>query len=280
MFIAFISTLLSSIATISWKKSLTFWVPRELFKLFAQTTVVSVTIILYLTWYLDFTWLSYYHVLLLILITIVWNLKTFLNQYIYSKEKISTIIPYTNINKILTIILAFFIFWDISNISFIITIIAIIIITLFSIDFKFLSIPKNINLFAMWEVVQSFITLLTWYVLLSITWSAFFVLSYLIWIIFVGSIVIFKWQFKEVKNIPAKFYLYRLIACHLWWTWFLLSVLVIKELWVSISILLSFIWLWMTLLFSFLFFKDKPSIKNIILIIVVSALVGLWYYFK
>lgn len=280
MFFAIFAIFLDALATNFWKKALTFNAPKELFNLLSKSSTILVTVILVIFWILDFAWVNYYYILLLILITIVWTLKTLLNQYIYSVEKISNLMPYTNINKILSIILAFFIFWDISNTSFGITLIAIFFIIWFSIDFKTLKFPKTIGLFAFWEIIQSSLTLLTWYILLSITGSAFFVLTYIIWFVFVSIMVARKWQFKELKTLPPKFYLYRMTACHLWWIWYLLSVIVIKDLWVSMSILLSFIWIWITLIFSYLMFKDKPSAKNIALTIIVSTLVGLGYYFK
>lgn len=277
---AILSTFLNSLATIFWKKSLNYWAPKEIFNLLARASIFFVGLSLFFLWLLDFSWMSIYYILIIVLITIVQNLKTMMNQYIYSIEKISTLMPYTNINKILTIILAFFIFWDISNISFWITLLAVIIIIVFSIDYKSLKVPKIIWLFALWEIVESMLILLIWYVLLSLTWSAYYIMSYMVWIFFVWSIVIQKWQLKKFKTLPKKFYIDRLTACHFWWVWYLLSVVLIKELWVSVSILLSFIWIWITLLFSYIFFKDKPSIKNIILTVIVSALVWIWYILK
>jgi len=69
--------------------------------------------------------------------------------------------PYSNINKILTIILAFFIFSDVSLITITITIIAIIVIVLFSIDLKTLKIPKSILIFSFSQVLTSILILLT-----------------------------------------------------------------------------------------------------------------------
>lgn len=280
IYFAILSTFLGSWATITWKHALSYNVPKEYFKLLANSSFFLVWIVLYLSGLLDFAWVTVFYVLLLLIITIGWNLKTVVAQKIYSQEKISTLMPYTNINKILSIILAFFIFWNISKISFIITLIAVITITIFSIDFKTLKIPKNIWLFSILEIIQSWITLITWYILLEITSSAFFVLTYIIWIIFMWSIVAYKWQFKNITKYPVKFYIYRLTACHLWWIGYLLSIFVIKNLWVSISLLLSFIWIWITLLFSYVFLKDKPTRKNIALTIIVSALVWFWYYLK
>jgi len=70
--------------------------------------------------------------------------------------------PYTNINKILSIVLAFFLLSkDVSFITLIITIIAIIVIISFSIDFKTLKIPKSIIMFSIAEALTSILTIFT-----------------------------------------------------------------------------------------------------------------------
>ena len=280
MFFAILSTLLSSISTNLWKKALSFWAPKELFNLLSRSSIILVTWTLYLFWELDFSNVSFYYVFLLILANIIWSLNDILNQYVFSVEKISVLMPYSNLNKALSIVLSFFIFWWISNISFFITLLTIIIIILFSINFKSFKVPKVILLLIVIEIIRSALMLLSWYILLQITWSAFFVISYIIWIIFIWSIVTYKWQFKELKKLPKKFYIYRLSACHFWWVAYLLSVLVIKNLWLSVSILLSFIGVWITLFISYLIFQDKPSKKNLILTTLVMTLVWLWYYYK
>jgi len=68
--------------------------------------------------------------------------------------------PYDNLNKILSIILAFFIFSDVSLVTLIITIIAIIIIIAFSIDLKTFKIPKSILMFSFAQALTSVLTLL------------------------------------------------------------------------------------------------------------------------
>jgi hypothetical protein len=67
--------------------------------------------------------------------------------------------PYDNINKILSIILAFFIFSDVSLITLLITIFAVIIIIAFSIDFKTLKIPKSVLIFSFAQLLTAILTL-------------------------------------------------------------------------------------------------------------------------
>jgi hypothetical protein len=44
--------------------------------------------------------------------------------------------------------------------------------------------------------------------------------------------------------------------------------------------LLSFLWMWITLLMSYIFFKDKPAIKDIVLSIVLLFFIALGFYFN
>lgn len=280
MLYALLSTFLNSAATIFWKKALTYKASDEIFQLLAYTSVFFITSILYFIWFIDLSNITLFHVTILFFMVIAWFFRTVIMQKAYATDKISTLMPYENINKILSIVLAFFIFWDISTLSLLITLIAIIVIISFTIDRKTLKIPKTIKLFAFSQSITSILTLLAWYLLITISESAYFIITYVIWIMFVGSIVIYKKKYLQLKELPIDFYKHRLAACHLWWSSYLLWILVIKNLWVSISILLSFVWIWITLLFSYIFFKDKPSKKDLLLTIIVSALVWLWYYYK
>gem|GEM_PF-2455326 len=68
-----------------------------------------------------------------------------IDQAIYKKEKISTILPYENLSSIFAILISFFIFKDVSWTSFFIAILTVIVIILFSIDFKNVKFPKKIK---------------------------------------------------------------------------------------------------------------------------------------
>ncbi len=280
MFAALISTFLSSWATVLWKNALSYNAPKEIFNWLSFASIFLVTIAVYFFWSLDFSWVNIINISIIFWMALIWFIRTIIYQKSYTIDKISTLMPYDNINKILSIILAFFIFSDVSLVTLIITIIAIIVIITFSIDLKTFKIPKSILMFSFAQALTSILTLLIWYLLLQISDISLFVLSYIAWIIFVWIILYFKNLYKEIPKLPRKFFIYRLSASHLWGFSYLLSLFVMKELWVSVTILLSFLWLWITLLFSYLFLKDIPSKKDIFLTIIVSLLVWLWYYFK
>lgn len=280
MFFALISTFLESSAVMFWKKALTFNAPKELFSLLAHSSIFFISIVLYITGNFDVQPLNINLILLILMVFCIGFIRILLVQYVYAKDKISTILPYQNISKIITIVAWFFIFEDTSLTTLMIAILTVIIIVIFSIDFKSFRIPKTIKTYSLSELLYAFNLLTIGYLLTQITNVSYFIYSYIVSILIIGSIVILKWQIKTALKLPKKFYLYRITACHFGWSSYILSLLVIQSLWVTMSVLISYIWLWITLLFSYLFFWDKPERKNIILTIIVSILIWLWYYYK
>lgn len=280
MIYAVISTILDSMASVFWKKSLVYNAPKEIFSVLAYTSVVLITIVLLLTWKLSIEIVWIWTLMIILLITVLTYIRTLIMQTVYKNDKISKILPYQNISKIITLVIWFFLFWDTSIITLIIALITIIVIILFSIDFKKIYIPKNIKLFSVAEVIYASILLLLWYLLLSITNISYFVYSYLFWITFTLLLINYKKQFHYFKKLPKQFYWYRLTASHIWWTWYILSLFIMKELGLTVSILVSYIWLASTLIFSYLMFKDKPTKKDLLLILIVTVLISIWYYFK
>ncbi len=280
MFYAILSTFLNSLATSFWKKALSFNAPREFFNFIAYFSIILISLALF---FFDKLVLSDINLKIFSLIVFLYLLQFVivqLNQYVYSKEKISSILPYQNIHKVLVIILSFLIFWDISLITLIIALFTVLIIILFTVDFKTLKVPKSIKIFTFSQILETINFLMLWYLFTLISNVTFFIYSFILWIIFVWSIITYKKQLSCFKTLPKAFFKYRLIAAHIWWTSYILSLVVIQELWLSLSILLSYIWLGMTLFFSYLMFKDKPSKKDLSLIIIVSILIGVGYYFK
>lgn len=280
MIYAIISTVLDSIWTNIWKKALSFNMAKEPFSLLAYTSLFFMLIVLFFLWKLQLDNLGLYEIFLILLIFTIWYFRWFLLQYVYKNDKISKILPYQNISKILTIIIWFFLFSDTSITTLIIAIFTALLIFIFSFDFKKIYIPKTIKTYAIAEVMYSANILLLGVILSKITNISYFIYSYVVWIIIIWIIVILKKQLNEFIKVEKKFYLYRMSACHIWWTSYILSLLVMQELWVIMSILVSYIWLWSTLLFSFLMFRDKPSKKDLFLLTLVSIFITLWFYFK
>lgn len=278
MIFAIFTSILDAFSEVLRKKTLIHRVPEYLNTLFGYST--GLIFVIYFIFNSDF---STYNNLLLLLIFIMSSLDIIsskISQSIYREEKISVLMPYTNINSIFTIILSFIFFSDVSKITLNITIFTIFIIILFSIDYKILRFPKNIVKMFLNETIYTITNLIVWYMVIWYWEWLLFILDFTMWTSILIAISLYYWYFSYLKKIKKNYYLPRLTWSFLWWWSYALSLIIISELWLSISILLWFIWMWMTLLLSYLILHDKPSKKDLILTIIVTWLVWIWYYFK
>ena len=277
---AILSELLNSIASIFRRKSLDFNAPKDFFKLLAYSWIFLIWFILYISWHLQTKPLNLLVFTLLVWITIIWLILWNLKQILYKRNKMSSLMPYQNISKIIVIIFWFLIFHDTSLITLFIAIITTIIIALFSINFKNNTVPKDIKIYSIVQIINGLVTLIIVYILKKIWNIDYFLYTSIMWIILISMVVWYKWQFKQALKLPKKFYYYRLANSHIWWVSYLLSLLVIENLGATLSILVSYIWLAVTLLFTYLFLWEKLSKKDIILTVIVSLLIGIWYIYK
>lgn len=278
MFIALTSIIINSISDVFRKKSLWYWVWWKVHDLMWHSTWTLIAIYFLFIW-IDFTKIDKFLLILTVTILIIEIFKNQIYQNIYKKEKISLIIPYTNVNKILTIILSFFIFADVSLVALLITFVAIFVIISFSINLKTLKLPKNISLLLFWEVIWWCLSLTIWWIIINYWVNLYFSISLITWTLFLLILSLILWEFKTLKWLDSSFYKNRILSST-WRIWTFLSMVVIKELWLSVWILLSFLWIWITLFFSFLLLWDIPRKKDIFLTIIVSALVWLWFFLK
>ncbi|MDR2415314.1 MAG: hypothetical protein LBD75_01530 [Candidatus Peribacteria bacterium] len=146
MWKAIIANLLYSVNTICYKKSLSFVKISELlFTRLRETRGIPISLILIYFFTFDIRVLTRKVIIGILLIIGIVQLYSSLNQNLYRKEKLSNILPYSDLYAVFSIIAGFIIFRDTSWISFIIAIITFFVILTFSIDFKKLTIPKNIK---------------------------------------------------------------------------------------------------------------------------------------
>ncbi len=282
MFLGILSTAFNSLATIFWKKAL--WLSSSLsprvFALFASAWPIVLVTYFSLFWKYNFLSFDYKILLIIILISSLYFINVQISQYVYKREKISVLTPYENLNKIFSITLAFFIFSDVSVLSFLLTLFAWFIITAASIDFKTFKIPKLIKVFSVWQIFKSITILLIWYVLKKITSIDYYIIYSLLYASILMLIVISKWEFSDITKFPKKFYIARFSASSCWALANIINFSIISSLWVTISILFSYFYIWFILILSYIFFWDKPTRKNIILTMILAILVWLEYYFK
>jgi len=277
MFLWIISVLFSSYALILWKKALSFNCPNNLFRLLWLTFWIIFSIIFINFWYNDFSWLTLNIWILIFLATIISYIRILIWQYVYKREKISTLTPYENINKIISIIFSFLIFWHISIESFLITLFAWFILIWFSINLKTLKIPKFLNLFFINQLLLSFNTIIIWYFLTQITAIDYYILYNLAFLIIALPLVIKYKEYLNLKKLPKTFYKNRFWDSLISDIGTIIMFFIITDMWLTIWILFSYLYVWITLFLSFFILKDKPSKKDIILTIILSILVWIGY---
>jgi len=278
MFFALLSTVISSFADVFWKKSMSYNI-----KPFAHSMASSPVAFLLCIYFIS-TSFSFANIELLAFITVLGILlldvfKEPILQQVYKEEKISVLMPYLNLNKIFVIISSFFLFQDVSTISFCITIFTALVIILASVDLKNKRFPRNFWKIIFIEWNRTIGTILGWWFILKYSEVSYFVLYALIWACVYFSLAVKTQQISGLKQAPLAYWKIRPIGSLGWFAWFL-SLVVIKNLGLSIWILLWFLWIWVTLLVSYIFLKDTPSKKDIILTITVAVLIAIWYYFK
>ncbi|MDD2515778.1 MAG: hypothetical protein PHF46_02285 [Candidatus Gracilibacteria bacterium] len=205
-----------------------------------------------------------------------------IEQKIYKEEKLSVLAPYSNLDIIIVVITSFFIFsGKQSLVSFSTAIMAAILIAGSSIDFKNFSVPKGFSSLICAKFIRAGKSLFVGYMLLTLNSIDYFFLnsaSYLL-LQFIMIFLISK-DFATIKNSNTPFLKVRIFSVILGNIGAIMGLFLIKSLGLVISNLLGFLSLAVTLVFSYFFFKDIPTKKNIFVTFLVCALVGVGIYFK
>lgn len=277
-----LSTFLTGFSTIFRKKSISF--KDQLgdygFMFIGWVTAIVLFPVFFMRGDVDLTTFSLKNITIIIIICALWIGSNVISQYVYKNEKLSLIAPYENLNKILSIVLSFFIFSDVSVISLCIALFVIAIIFVTSVDFQRMQIPRTIQFFSINQVMVSVNTILIWYLLLNMSTIDYFVLENSIGILLLFWIIVFNKDIVKLTRQNKQFYKNRSWAAILGMLGYIISLYVISSFWVTVNILLSFLYLWFILVLSYFMLWDKPTMKSIIVSIVVTLLVGLGFYFK
>lgn len=287
---AIVSTFFSSLSDIFFKKALEYKI--NLWNNDFLWQILPLMVFIWAYFYIDFEfdttlYLSFPIVVYILLSVFVYTLWRYLHASIFKKEKITHLLPYENLSKIFTIVFSYFLFRDISFLSFCITLFTIFVIIMVSIDWKEMRFSRNILIFACSHVLFALGNLLTGYILLSASkWGLWvsgysFITTYLFLATFIFLIpfLMKKW-FLEMKYVDISFYTYRWISWFLsWFSWFL-SLVVISNIGLSISVLLSFLWIVSTLFFAFFILRDIPRKRDVVVTFLIVILIFLWFYWK
>lgn len=282
MFLALFSTLLSSLSDVFRKRSLVLntFVSSYGFKflgLFFWPFLLALFFII--SGKFSFSlWKNIFF--LILMVTFLCLFTTLISQEIYKVEKFSTLLPFENINKVLIIIISFFIFADISLLSMSISFFILCLIIATSIDFKSLSLPKNIQLLFLHQAITTVKILLLGYILKQVVFIQYYTVYTLIffWLLVFG--VFYKKDHFALFWGTKNFYFNRLWAATIWGISEVIDIYIVANFWVIFAILVSFLDVVVRLISSFLFLAETPTKKDIIMAFLITFLVGVWVYFK
>lgn len=274
MFLTALSSFFLAIWWGLWKKSLSFWVsPTLQYLLWSLWWAVFCGFLLYI-WKITGPISIFF---IFPFIDFLFNIKlNALKQEIYLKEKLSVLIPYESLSKVISIILMYFLFWDFSFYSLLIWIFIILILFINSTWWK-LKLPKKFIPIFVFNSLTAFSTLFYWYYISKIwAFNAFF--YYILTAFFLFFLyVFFKKNRDYIKNIDKNYYKIRLSASVIWCTWWWISMFVIDSVWVWMSIILSFISGLISMVVTYFLLWERPWVKDIILNIFIAVLVYLAY---
>lgn len=273
---------LKSLSSIYWKKALEEgkWLKPFPFLLIGSTSGFLLALCFY---FFKFEGTYNYPIKIVLLSFLAISFRFIwsrLVQDVYKKEKLSVLTPYENLSEILSILLAFFLFWGVSLTTFLLSIGIVVITFFFSVDIRNLKLPKFFIRFFAAQILTSLYNITVWYILKVISFSEYFVMeAVLAFILLLLITLIFSW-FKQIIGQSKAFYIHRGTTAILGDIGFLLSIFITDKFGLILSIILSFLYTLFTFIFSFIFLKDIPTKKSILFTIIVTILVGLALYLK
>lgn len=260
--------------------------PTSLFAILGPIMgALIIFILIIFLWVNKVIYSDYIIIILIWLVTIFELSSNYIEVYVFKRSKLSDLLPYRDANKIIIILLWFFIYYGTTNstsiTTFFITIFTFLLILWFSFDFKNLKINKNILMYLVWKILSASSWLLIWYILFIYTTIEYMSINVIFAFLLYFSITILKKDsFSTLLKQNKQFYKSRISALILWWTWFIIWLYVIKSSWLLVATLIWFTGLVFNIASMRFILNDIPSKKQVLLAILVSILIWIWYYFK
>lgn len=277
----FVTTIFGSISEILYKKSVSISnIKSTFFQFIAE--VVSIPVVVFILCS-NFNYSVFQNPLIILAFTInaiLFTVNTNIGKYLYANEKISTLTPYFTIENFIIVLSWFIFFRNTSVFSFVICIFAVVITTLFSIDYKNYSTPKNIWIILIYEIIASARFMMNVYVLKWITSLEFVALDQVFYISFSFLAILYLWEFSEFKKLTKKLVITRYSWYAIWFTCYFIDIYLLKEYWVIITTLFTFFGSSLSIWLAYIFLKEVPLKKEIILWVIMITLVGFGYYFR
>ncbi len=200
----------------------------------------------------------------------------YLEQYAYRSEKISVLTPYHEFEWVFATILGFTFFANNTLITFLTSLFAGAVLIIGSTDFK----KFKINKYCMAIMLVGFLTSLRFivfgYVLLRFSELTSLFFSMLMSFVIIFVVVLFKKEMPMIAKSPWKLNKF-IFAEWLYWTMANLIILyLIKNTGIVQTVLVSMTFMAVSLGLSYIYFKDIPTKKDIVVTLIISACIVFW----
>ncbi len=203
----------------------------------------------------------------------------YLEQYSFRNEKMSVLAPYSEAHTLFASVLGFLFFADSSLIAFLSAIVGAGVLVTWSIDFKKFKINRYCIALILWGVLTAVRIIIFWVVLETINPISSIFLSLATAFVIIVFIMLLRRESGQVLKSPLK--LNKLIFAEwaFWILWVTITLFLIKSEGVVLAVLASMTYLWVAPLISYYFFKEKPKMKEVYIILIVLGCVAVGSFF-
>lgn len=283
---ALLSTCCSGISTVFRKKSLDLFKPTHasqyVFGLIGCLAPLMMVIFYRMsgrvTW--DSVSIARYYIALILTWCVVALIYRPLSQLIYQENTIASLMPFENINKVLSLVITFFVFHDVSTTSLMISLCAVWIIITCSIDFHDFSMPKWFMKILLVQALVSVRYIIMAWCVIQLSGNVFYVYEQIVYLLLLIGIIASTHTQDQITQLSSLFYGNRLISSFLGTVSMIVTLYLISEVGATMVILLWFLQMLIQLVVAYFYLHEIPTRRDIILTIIVSTLVWVWFMLK
>ena len=254
--------------------------------LFSRTAHFSIIWVIFVFWFLDNNFsevhLNYLEWWLFILSAIALYFTYFLRRAAYANEKVSVLQPFAMLFQIFPVIIWFiFIATERANfITFLMAILASIIVIVPSIDFKQFKINKYSLMVLLSSTIKSTQLFFILHLLTKFNPQTMYFVESIIIICLSLIMMISKKEFWQFKLLTKRYSWLLFTANSIWIVSIILALTMYTQLWVVATSLISLLYLVFVYLFWYIILKETPSRKDIIIAVLVAGCIFIWMIFK
>jgi len=287
MFWWILTACISAINTIVYKKLLVINTQNKISSIglygYMCLIVVLIIGIIYVVYpssiTIDFSqiYTSFFTIWGIFLFSVFWMIANIPAQIAYRQEKISVLTPFAETGRIITLILGFFLFANTSLVTFSFALVSAFVLVWASINFKSFAINKYCLFILLTWVIQSINTIIAGYIILKLsTFSFIFGVNIIAVCITLFYMLSFKrWELVTIPSQTTRPLLGMLTLNNLLWlVSYTITLYLMKELGIVMTSLLGMITMILTILSSYIFFRDIPTRKDIIVACIIMLCVG------